>query len=323
MSVEELCARIDEIAALDLDDVARKQALGMVLAHLAGKDPKRVIERFGDEVGDENSASWGGVYAAFQYWAQKEPAAMAAWLDKQIAAGKFDSKSIDGKNDALIRCESVLVGLLLKTDPAAASARVAALPENQREDFFKYVSNFPPTPEDESAYVKLVRDNLPAGKVVPMLANTAGQLAAQTQQGGYERVDAFIAAAKATDVEKEAIVKQVIQNRMLARGKTNITAEVMDETRAWVARQSPGAVDKATGEALAIMLRHVDDSIKEVSALALQYHESSGNDEVLAALLKSQWLGSTQAEQLSPLIEQINDPALREEIRALPVFKKK
>lgn len=318
MSAEELGAQLDEIAKLDLDDMAKKQLQGMILGALAEKDPKMVIERFGGEAADENSAGRWSVQMALGKWAEKEPAAAAAWLDKQIAAGKFESKSLDGKNQERIRFEGVLVAQLLKTDPAAASARVAGLPEDQREDFFKQGFFFQVTPESESSYTKLVRDSMPADKVGGVLADTAGNLA---QQGGYERVDGFIATAKATDEEKKAIVAQVMERKLGSHGESKINRDEIEKARAWGATQSPGVVDKATGEALANTLWRGGD-FKTASELALQYNASSGNDEVLAAFLKSSQVRHTSVDQALPLIEKIKDPALREEIRALPQFKK-
>jgi hypothetical protein len=318
MSAEELCDQFDEIASLDLDDMARKQLQGMILGALAEKDPKMVIERFGDQAADENSPGRWSVQMALGKWAEKEPAAAAAWLDRQIAAGKFDSKSLDGKNQERIRFEGVLVAQLLKADPAAASARVAGLPEDQREDFFQQGFFFQVTPESESSYAKLVRDSLPADKVGGVLAQTAGNL---SQQGGYERVDGFIATAKATEEEKKVIVAKVMESKMINRGESKIKVEELEKARAWGAAQSPGVVDKATGEALANTLWSGGD-FKTAADLALQYSESSGNDEVLATFLKSSQVRHTSVDQALPLIEKIKDPALREEIRALPQFKK-
>jgi hypothetical protein len=319
MSAEDLAAQLDEIAKLDLDDMAKKQLQSMILGALAEKDPKMVIERFGDESADENSPGRWSVQMALGKWAEKEPAAAAAWLDKQIAAGKFDSKSLDGKNQERIRFEGVLVAQLLKTDPAAASARVAALPEDQREDFFNQGFFFQVTPANESSYTKLVRESVPADKVGGILANTAGNLAFQ---GSYERVDGFIATSKATDEEKKSIVKQVMQNKLSQHGDSKINVQELDKARAWAATQSPGVVDKATGEALANTLWRGGD-FKTASELALQYNASSGNDEVLAAFLKSSQVQNSKADEAKPLIDQIKDPALREEIRALPQFKNK
>lgn len=318
MSAQDLCAQLDVIAALDLDDNARKQLEGTILGILADKDPKMVLERFGGEVGDDASSGRWYLNMALTKWAEKEPAAATAWLDKAIADGKLDSKSLDGKSEHRIHLESAMVNALLKTDPAAASARVAALPEDQREDFFRQGFFFQVSAGTEAAYAKMVRENLPAGKVGGILANTAGNLA---MHGGYERVDGFITSANASAEEKQAIVGEVLQNMMGRHGGAKINVEELDKARAWGTTQSPGTVDKATGEALAASLWRGAD-FKTASGMVLQYNTSSGNDEVLAAFLKSSQLRHRSADEAMPLIDQIKDPVLREEIRALPEFKK-
>ena len=316
MSTEDLCAQLDEIAALDLDDNARKQLEGTVLDVLAEKDPKLVLERFEGEIGDENSGGRWHLNVALAKWAEKEPAAAAAWLDRQIADGKLDSKSLDGKSPYRMHFEGSLVSALLKTDPAAASARVAALPEDQREDFFNQGFFMQVASGTESAYARMVRENLPAAKVGDVLAKTAGNLA---MHGGYERVDGFIAGANASNEEKQAIVAKVIQNKLGRNVGAEINVEELEKARTWGSSQSPGVVDQATGEALAATLWRGTD-FKTASEMVLQYNARSGNDEVLAAFLKSNQLRNRSADEARTLIDQIKDPALREEIRALPEF---
>lgn len=317
MSADELCAQLDEIAALDLDDMARKQLQGMLVNALAEKDPKRVIERYGAEAADEDSGARWAVRSALGKWAEKEPAAAAAWLDRQIAAGKFESKSLDGKNQDRIALEGMLVSALLKTDPAAASARVAALPAEQREDFFNQGFFFQMKAGSEASYAKLVRDNLPADKVAGVLAETAGNLATQ---GSFERVDRFITSANATDAEKSAIVGTVLENQLNRNGGSKVNVETLDKVREWGATQSPGAVDTATGKALAANLWR-GGNFDDASAMVLQYNESAGNDEVLAAFLKSDQVRNGSANKALPLIDRIEDSALRDEILALPQYE--
>lgn len=318
LSAEELCAQLDEIAALDIEDAARKKLQGMILGSLAEKDPKLAIERCGAAIGDESSGMYWPLSSALRKWADKEPAAAGAWLDEQIAAGKFESKSLDGKNQSLIRFEVALVGALLKTDPAAATARVSGLPEDQREEFFQQGFFFQLQPQSEAAYAKLVRDSMAADKVGGILADTAGSLA---MHGGFERVDGFIASAQATDEEKKSIVGQVMKDKMSQHGDSKINVEELDKARAWGVGQSPGVVDKATGEALASSLWRGGD-FKKASELALKYNEASGNDEVLAAFLKSDEVQHGSADNAKQLIDKIKDPALQEEIRNLPQYKK-
>ena len=317
MSADELGAQLDEIAALDLDDSARKQMRGMILGVLADKDPKMVLDKFSDELGDEDSGGQWHLRSALSKLAETDPAAATAWLDRQIAAGKFESKSLDGKNQTLLRMESALVNQLLKSNPAAATARVAALPEDQREDFFQQGFFGMAGKESDPALAKLIRDSLPAEKAGKVLADQAGNM---SMQGGYERVDGFIASANASDEEKSAIVAKVMENQLTRRGGETIKAEDLDKARAWGATQSPAAVDKATGAALAGTLWR-GGNFEDASAMVLQYHESAGNDEVLAAFLKSDQVQNSEADRALPLIEQIQGPALRAQIQALPQYK--
>ena len=314
LSAEELASQLDEITALDIQDDARRQLQGMILGALAEKNPKLALQHCADAIGDENSGMYWQLGHALQKWADTEPASAVAWLDQQIASGKLDSKSLDGKNQALVRLENSLVGALLKTDPAAATARVAALPESQREQFFQQGFFFHVQKEDDGAYAKLVRDTMPAERVGGILANTAGILA---MQGNLERVDALITSSHATDDEKKTIVKEVIKNRV---SPDDLKPEEIEKFRAWGSRQAPDVVDQATGEAIASSLWRGDD-FKTASELALKYNESSPNDEVLVAFLKSDQLRHRAAAEAKPLIDKIKDPAIQAEIRELPQFK--
>jgi hypothetical protein len=315
LSAEELCVELDEIAALDIEEPARKQLQGMILGVLSEKDPKLALDRFGDQLGDQESGVHWQLSAALRKWADKEPAAAVAWLDRQIAAGKLESKSLDGRNRSLVQFESSIVGALLKTDPAAATARIKTLPEAQREELLQQGFFFQVAEKNEAAYAKLIRDALVPEKVGPILASTAGNLA---RQGGFERVDGFIATTHASDDEKKAIVAEVIKNKI---SPGDLKIEELDKARAWGNGQSPAVVDKATGEALASSLWR-GGNFDKASELALKYHESSGNDEVLAAFLKSNEVQHRAAEEALPLIDKIKDPALQEEIRKLPQYQK-
>lgn len=314
LSAEELSDQLDEIASLDIKDDARRQLQGMILGALAEKDPKLALQKCAHAIGDEDSGMYWQLGHALQKWADTEPAAAVAWLDQQIASGKLESKSLDGRNQALIRMENSLVGALLKSDPAAATARVAALPESQREQFFQQGFYIQIQKDNEGAYAKLVRDTMPAERVGEILANTAGILA---MQGNFERVDGFIANSHTTDDEKKTIVKEVIKNRV---SHGDLKPEEIEKFRAWGSRQAPDVVDQATGEAIASSLWRGDD-FKTASELALKYNESSPNDDVLVAFLKSDQLRHRAADEAKPLIDKIKDPAVQDEIRKLPQFK--
>jgi hypothetical protein len=315
LSADELCVEIDEIAALDLEDNVRKQLQGMILGVLAEKDPKLALEKFSDQLGDQESGLHWQLSSALKKWAEKDPVGAVTWLDQQIASGKLEGKSLDGRNRSLTQFEGSIMGPLLDSDPALATARIKALPESQRVDLLQQGSWVHITEKNEGSYAKLVRDSLESEKVGHVLANTAGNLA---RQGGFERVDGFIANSHATDEEKKLIVTEAFENKI---NPANMTMEELEKARVWAAKQSPGVVDKATGEAIASSLWRGGD-FQKASELALKYQASTGSDEVLAAFLKSPEVQHKSAEEARSLIDNIKDPALQEEIRNLPQYQK-
>jgi redox-regulated HSP33 family molecular chaperone len=101
----------------------------------------------------------------------------------------------------------------------------------------------------------------------------------------------------------------------------NLKAADLDKVREWGKHQAPSVVDEATGSAIASSIWR-GGNFKKASELALQYNESSPNDEVLAAFLKSDEVRHQSAGKAKALIDKIKDPALQAEIRDLPQYKK-
>lgn len=315
MSAQDLAAQLDEIATLDLDEAGRNQIESMILGALAEKDPKLALDHYSDQIGGDDMSKRWQLAHAFGKWAEKDTSAAAVWFDQLIKQGKFESKSLDGKSQSRLSFEGVLVNTLLQSDPRAASARVASMPEDQRQDFFQQDIGMI-KPGTEAAYAQLVRANLSPDKASATIANVAGNLA---YRDGYERIDAFISQAGASEDEKKAIVSQVMEHKLTQGASSTINQDTLDKARAWAATQSPGSVDEVTGKVLAQTLRRGADFDK-TSALAIQYQESSGKDDVLVAFLKSE--EGNHDDKAKSLIDRIKDPAMREEIRNLPQYKK-
>ena len=317
LSAAELCAHMDEIAALDMDQDTRRQLLGMVMGALVEKDPKLALDRFASELTNDDFGLGWQMGNALRKWADKDPAAAAAWLDRQIATGAMESKSLEGVSHSLVRFEASLAGALLKTDPAAATARISALTDKQREEFFRQGFFLHLEKGTEAAYAKLVRDTMPADKASGILADTAGNL---VRHGNFERVDSFIATSKASDEEKQKIIGKVLATGFAGMGREEIDIGKLEKARDWAKGHMPAAVDKATGDALAQAAWHGKD-FDAVAGLAVQYSEAAGNDEALAAFLKGDGVRRGHAKQAAALIAKIKDPALRAEISGLAEYK--
>ena len=133
LSKEELISALDEIATVDMSGERREELQVMLLHSLCEKDPEYALKRYFGVMDDQNAPVGWRLAQALASWAAKNPAAATAWFDQQIAAGKLDSKSLDGKNPARMRFEFALIVALNSTDPAAAVTRLKSLPEEGRK----------------------------------------------------------------------------------------------------------------------------------------------------------------------------------------------
>jgi hypothetical protein len=316
LPAEDLLAHLDEIAGLDLEPAVRRQLESAIIGILAEKDPRSALERMADRLGDENSGLGWQLNSALRQWAEKDPSAAASWLDARIAAGGLESKSLDGKNTILNRYEGSLISAMLKHDPAAATARVAAMDEEQRGNLFEQGFFFQIGNHNAAAYARLVRDTMAPDKVAGILANSSSWLA---MSDGFEKVDDYISAIQATDGERQPIVEKVMNQKLSGHHAGELTLESLDEVRAWAMKQAPGVVDRATGEAIANHLSRSPDQGKAIEFL-LHYHEAGNSDDVLAGFLKSPSIQHLDKEKSMELINRIRDPELRESIRNSPQF---
>ncbi|HEY1122031.1 MAG TPA: hypothetical protein VGE67_10540, partial [Haloferula sp.] len=237
LSGAELTAALDEIAALELSNDARNSLENMLINLLAEKDPKLVLDRYlGKMTDNRNGFSGWQIANAFQKWTGKDSAAAVAWLDSQIAAGKFDSKSLDGKSQSRLQFEGAAISSLLSSDPDAAGKRIAALPEDQRRELFEQgmFINFKPGTEKNLA--ALIREQVPEKEQAKALANSTGML---VHQGGYEKVGKFLDEIEASPEERKEIVKKATSNKLeqLSR-QGNVDRGAVDEMRTWIAQES-------------------------------------------------------------------------------------
>ncbi|WP_367870779.1 hypothetical protein [Luteolibacter sp. Populi] len=304
LSAEDLATHLDEIAALDIPDDAKRGLEGMIIGLLAQKNPELVMERFGDRLNDERGGFSWQISQAFQQWASKDSTAATAWLDAQVASGKLDSKSLDGKSDARLRLEGGVIASLLESDPAAAAKRLAGIPENQRSQIFQGGMFFNTKPGSEKAVADLIRSSVPENQRNSTLANSASML---IHQGGYDKVGEYLTKIEASPAEREAIVAQSLQSKVQnSRDSAKMEAAV-EEGRAWALKQSPEAADRITGKALGDI-----PDFKKGAELALKYQEQTGNDDVLIAFIESG--RNRHPNEANDLVAKISDPQKREEL---------
>lgn len=311
MNKEELVAALETIAALELDDSQRIMLEGMVIGPLVTKDPEFALTRFSSRIDDEQSGMSWQLSNALGEWAGKDPAAAIAWMDREIASGTFDSKSLDGKSRVRTSFEASLVMRLLGTDPSTAGARVAALPANQRKEVFQGFGFQQLKSEDQPAFASLARTHLSDTERLEVFGHQASLLA---MRGDLEKVEEYMDGIGATPEERTRSAEDAARSSI--EGKSydrKIKAEEIDSMREWLVTQAPGSVDKVTGESIGgSMQRGSATDFSEAVALVLKYHEQGGGDDVLTGFLDkaNTWQDKEEARTLA---EKISDPEKRGE----------
>ena len=311
MSETELAAALDEIAALDLPESSRQALESMLVGAIAEKNPELALSRFIGKANEEDGMFTWQLQNALEKWLDRDPAAAGAWFDRQLAAGTFDSKSLDGKSPSRLRFEGVIIKSLLSSDPAAAARRMNEIPPDQRKDIF-WGSFHSVEEKDQKALADLVRSTVPEDERTEIIARQTNRYA---NGDDLTKINEYLARIDATPDERAACVEEAAENRfgMLAHER-KATREDFDQFRAWAESTDPASVDHATGTALAASLSGNEGMLyDEVAAIASDYHAAGAGDDMLIALLEH-WSARSSKDKARELAMKITDEERREEI---------
>jgi hypothetical protein len=134
--------------------------------------------------------------------------------------------------------------------------------------------------------------------------------------GGYDKVSAFLDAAKATPTERAAAAAQAVNSRLSYSAQIqDISPQDLAEIESWLGTQAPQSVGKIIGKALAEAAQIGGKlSYEDASKFILIDQKTHGTDDGLVAFLKS-YSASSNLEQAADLIERVSDPAQREIFR--------
>jgi hypothetical protein len=312
MDRDEIIAALEEIESTEMDDDSRSILEEMLVGPLIEMDPAYALDHFAGRIPNEDDGIAWQLSTALGNWAKQDVTAAAAWFDRQIAAGLFDSKSLDGRSQARVEFEAALAGSMLDQNATEVGKRIAALPEDQRREALEQISFTELGPSGQTAYAALVRGLVPEDERAGSFVHVISEL---IPEGGYERVGSFLDEIKATPEERVVSAREAANARIHEiSSERSVSRQDIDAMRGWLERQAPGTADRVTGEALAEASQDSDVfGFAEASKLALEYHRSSGNDDVLIAFLES-YAARSNVEEALPLAEQISDPKLRQEI---------
>ncbi len=312
MSASEIGTTLDEIATLGLPPESLVSLQWTLLDSLARKNPGLALQEIADRDLIDNFAFGYLLSDTLQTWTAQNPAAAGAWFDLQIAAGKFDSKRLDGVSDSRQKLEAAIIGALLLRSPEAAAGRLAALPAERRADAMRMYSLTTVPEEIQAAHARLIRELVPVAKRAETIA---AQVINLVGAGNFSSVDAYLERIDALPAERFACVETAAKNMRPTDPNSNrFTRGDFDALREWTARQAPDAVAAITGQALAEAAaggRGMD--FATAAGLAVEYGAADGGDATLASFLTGMEARRHKPEARA-LAERISDESRREEI---------
>ena len=312
MSVAELIAALENVATLGLSASSHRLLMDNLLMPLVAKDPEAALTGYMDFLGDNTFGMGWQLADVTKKWTEKDPARAAAWFSEQVAGGRFESKSVDGKNGTREKIEYGFFSAALETDPAAAARSLAAMAEERRTEVLSNYLDMGIKQEKQMDFITLLRSHLSEESQARLLSRKSHYLA---RSGGYAEVEAFMKQISATPTERVACVGEAARQQFSLISKDHkVTRADIDAMRVWTQAQAPGATDTTTGIVIASSIgKGGAMSFADASELALQYHKASGNDDTLIAFLRY-YPGHIDREAARGLTAQISDPKRREEI---------
>ena len=314
MTAPELLAALDEISALGLETEAKALLEETLVEALIPQDPAQTLVKFADRIRDESDGVGWQLAGALGEWAKRDLAAATAWFDKEITAGRFESKSLDGQSEARLEFEAALLGQLLASTPKAAATRLAALPEDQRRTALEQMDTENMGPSGQQAYMDLLRKLVPQAERGDALSYLISQV---NPDGDYPKVTEFLNSIQATPEERTVATGAAAGNQLEEiAGERAVTRNDLETMRAWLKQQSPTTMDRMTGEALGQAVQEDGEfSFAQAAALVADYHQSSGNDDVITGFLTTASADGKNEEARS-LAGKIKDTKRREQALA-------
>jgi hypothetical protein len=296
-----------------LQTMSKEELCGlMFLEPLAAKDPELALTRFVGGVQDDSiELSWQ-LSNILKPWATKDPAKASAWLDQQLATGKFDSKSLNDHSFSRNMFEASLINVLLGTAPDEASRRLGAISPELRVIVLSQHPFEQLKEENQLAFGRLVREQVPENQQMELISRQASNVGFRE---GFAGVTRFMDRIAATPAERVAWVEQSAGSLFQSTiQEKKATREDLDTLREWTTRQAPASTDRITGNAIANAMRNGRKlDYAAASELALHYHQASGNDDVLISFLDG-LSGGENTEQARALAAKITDTNRRQEI---------
>ncbi|MBK1814328.1 hypothetical protein JIN84_01805 [Luteolibacter yonseiensis] len=309
MDSDELLAALDEIERLEASRREKDWLVAMVVGPLMKKNTEAGLDRFIDRLEDAGSGFLDDLNRAFGQWVEDNPAGARAWFDRQIMAGNFDSRTIDGRSRSRVEFESILMKSMLAANVSDARDRLAGMHQDQRVEVMQAFQVPELNDQEIKNYASLVREQLMEEDSNRVIARTTARALIQSDLAG---VSLQLDRIGATPAERVEAVKQVWSNIEMGFGPyRRLSLERIDAARTWMTSQAPDAdVERMIGGTLAKAARQGSLSFPEALAQAIVYYENSGKEDGLAGFLESDVAAEHRAEAI-PLLDKVSDTEVR------------
>jgi len=310
LDVASLERMIADARAADLSEEDREHIVGKLLEVLVEKDPVRAFavieEGFTGKTPREIQQQLSKRSGLFEKWILRDGPQALAWLDRQIAAGLFESRSLAGTSTVRQEYESLI---FLR---AKDGSRIAALDPLDRLPTLQSWRFQSLKPEEQAAFANVARTSgLKPSEVAealkPLLNRAMGS-------GDLAGADAFFERVSPTPEELPLLSEAAAGTAMFALGKMadQLTGDEVPAIRAWLTDKSAGG-DAYIGSMIGKGYSNGWDSSQIFTTLD-RLQKDQPSDELISNFLISASQGNKQKLDRATALElanRISDPQKR------------
>ncbi len=228
---------VADARAADLSEEDREAVIDKLLEVLVEKDPARAFavieEGFAGKTPREIQQQLSKRSGLFEKWIQSDGPQALAWLDRQIAAGLFDSRSLAGTSNVRQQYESLIY------QKTKEGSRIAALDPLDRLPTLQSWRLRDLSLEDQIALAKVARTSgLKPSEVAEVMKPFLNKA---MQSGDLSGADAFFEKIDPTPEELPRLSEAAAGSAMFALGKKadQLTGDEVPAIRNWLAEKSP------------------------------------------------------------------------------------
>ncbi len=179
-------------------------------------------------------------------------------------------------------------------DWKALSARLTALPEDQRRATLEALETSGFSTTDRCTYVELMRKLVPKAEQAAALRHLISEVPPTSD---YAQVTALLDGIQATPEERKVAMRAAGGRQIKEIASTRkVTQQDLDTMRLWLKAQDPAAMDRLTGEAIGEALAEVPVTLGRAEVgnfnfthayfLLVDYPRNKDTDELISGYIK-------------------------------------